>query len=232
MNRFLMMAVGVVMLTADGYGAESDAAKNAQIDWPARAAMVKVGMTRAEVEKILPELQPPRGSRKAIYFGSKPVTDSWNANVYWVSPDWRVTIKYDFTGAPKPLTPTKLQESVGPANRVIAPVKTLKIPFPPKYDPKLFDPVLQEKISAIIKECALIRPGMTRADLLKVFTEEGGLFVPDRRSYVHRFCSYIKVDVEFSLTDPNQSTDFLDSERPTDIITKTSKPYLEWFRFD
>ena len=39
--------------------------------------------------------------------------------------------------------------------------------------------------------------GMTRADLLKVFTTEGGLSTGLNRTYVYRECQYIKVDVDF-----------------------------------
>jgi hypothetical protein len=42
-----------------------------------------------------------------------------------------------------------------------------------------------------------IKVGMTRADLLKVFTTEGGLSTSLNRTFVYRDCSYIKVDVEF-----------------------------------
>ncbi|MCX6900558.1 MAG: hypothetical protein NT105_17905 [Verrucomicrobia bacterium] len=201
-----------------------------KIDWPARAATVKVGMTRAEVEKILPKLQHPRGS--TVSYGSITMTDSWNAAVYWVSQDWRVTVKYDYSGAVKPVTATTMQACVGPANRVIEPVKTLRIPLPPEDDPTLYDAKLSKQIDVILRECRTIKPGMTRADLLKVFTTEGGLSSPEARTYVNRRCYFIKVDVEFSLTDPNQRTDMLDHERPTDVITKISKPYLEWNHLD
>ncbi len=64
MNRFMVMAVAVGMLAAGGCGAERDAAKEAPIDWPARAATVKVGMTRAEVENILPRWKSPTDFEK------------------------------------------------------------------------------------------------------------------------------------------------------------------------
>jgi hypothetical protein len=42
-----------------------------------------------------------------------------------------------------------------------------------------------------------IKPGMTRADLQKVFTTEGGISMRVQRTYVYRNCPYCKVDVEF-----------------------------------
>jgi len=125
-----------------------------------------------------------------------------------------------------------MQDSVGPKNRVTAPVKVLRIPLPPEDDPKIYDVKLSMEIDKVLRECLKIRPGMTRADLLKVFKGEGGLCGPEARTYVNRRCSFIKIDVTFSLTDPNQRTDFLDQERPTDVITSISKPYLEWNHLD
>jgi len=54
MNRFTLMAVVLLLAT----GGTATAAEKEAVDWPARAAMVKVGMTRAEVEKILPRWVP------------------------------------------------------------------------------------------------------------------------------------------------------------------------------
>ena len=80
-----------------------------------------------------------------------------------------------------------------------------------------------EWISECIKRIQSIKPGATRAELLKVFTTEGGLSTRSQRTYVYRDCPYIKVDVEFKALD----TDKWD-EKPGDVITKISKPYLEW----
>ena len=66
---------------------------------------------------------------------------------------------------------------------------------------------------------------MTRADLMKVFTTEGGLSIASHRTYVYRQCPYIKVDVKF--TAPS-----LGEELPTDKIVEVSRPYLEWSVMD
>src|SRR6187401_2066751 len=55
----------------------------------------------------------------------------------------------------------------------------------------------KEWIANTLKEIQKIKVGMTRADLLKVFTTEGGLSTGLIRTYVYRECPYIKVDVEF-----------------------------------
>jgi hypothetical protein len=94
MNRFMMMAVAVGMLAAGGYGAERDAAKEAPIDWPARAATVKVGMTVEEVEKILPRWKSP-----TIHQLSGPAVLGSGENClgideYQVGEDWLVRASY------------------------------------------------------------------------------------------------------------------------------------------
>ena len=87
------------------------------------------------------------------------------------------------------------------------------------------DKDLTKQISDILTECQKIKPGMTRSDLLKVLTTEGGLSTATHRTFVYRGCRYIKVDVEFTLSEPKQN---VLEERPTDTVSKLSKPYLEW----
>ncbi len=83
------------------------------------------------------------------------------------------------------------------------------------------DEVLTKEIANILKECQAIKPGMARAGLSKVFTTEGGFSTAEHQRYVYRGCPYIKVDVDFTVSDPKQA-------RPTDTIAKISKPFLEW----
>ena len=78
-------------------------------------------------------------------------------------------------------------------------------------------------IANVLKQCQTIKPGMTRAALSKVFSTEGGLSSVTHRSYVYRDCPYIKVDVDFAPLAAKQ-----DVERPTDVVTRISKPYLDW----
>jgi len=87
------------------------------------------------------------------------------------------------------------------------------------------DANLTKQISKILTECQKIKPGMTRAELLKVFTTEGGLSTATHRTFVYRDCAHLKIDVDFNLSDSKQNAL---EERPTDTISKISKPYLDW----
>jgi hypothetical protein len=84
------------------------------------------------------------------------------------------------------------------------------------------DDKLTKQVADVIAECQKIKPGMTRADLLKLFTTEGGFSTAAHRQFVFPGCPYIKVEVDFTLSDKRQP-----DERSTDIILKISKPYLE-----
>jgi hypothetical protein len=80
-----------------------------------------------------------------------------------------------------------------------------------------------------------IKPGMTRSDLLKVFTTEGGLSTGLHRTFVSRDCLYFKVDVEFDAVGrPNRDRDGRVTliEDGRDVIVKISKPYLAFAVFD
>jgi hypothetical protein len=70
---------------------------------------------------------------------------------------------------------------------------------------------------------------MTRADLLKVFTTEGGLSTRLQRTYVWQQCPYIKVDVRFK---PDGDEKERLQEHPTDTIVEISRPYLQWMIID
>ncbi|MGD0770574.1 MAG: hypothetical protein ABSB42_20505 [Tepidisphaeraceae bacterium] len=91
------------------------------------------------------------------------------------------------------------------------------------------DKDLTRHVAAILAECRSVKPGMTRAELLKVFTIEGGLSTAAHRTFVYRRCPNIKIDVDFALSSPNQK---LLEERPTDSISNLSKPYLQWSIID
>ena len=82
-----------------------------------------------------------------------------------------------------------------------------------------------EWLARSLREMETIKPGMTRADLLKVFQEEGGLSTRSQRTYVFRGSPYLKVDVTFEAVGAPQ--DKL-TQSPKDRITTISKPYLAW----
>lgn len=81
-----------------------------------------------------------------------------------------------------------------------------------------------EWIAKSLTEIESIKVGMTRAELLKVFNEEGGISTRTWRRYAYHDCSYIKVDVEFeAVGEPEARL----GESPRDKIIKISKPFLE-----
>lgn len=87
------------------------------------------------------------------------------------------------------------------------------------------DEELTARISEALAQCQTIKPGMTRAQLLRIFTTEGGISTAIHRTYVYIGCPYIKVDVDFKLSEPKQG---VLEEKPTDTITRISRPYLDW----
>jgi len=81
-----------------------------------------------------------------------------------------------------------------------------------------------DRLIQALKELQTIKVGMTRADLLKVCTTEGGIFSRTQQSFVYRSCPIIKVAVTFKPIGgpPDQR-----QTQPSDEITDISKPYLE-----
>ena len=77
-------------------------------------------------------------------------------------------------------------------------------------------------VGNVLAWIATIKPGMTRSDLLRVFTTEGGLSTRTHRTYVLKPCPTIKVDVEFSIS----------GNEAEDKITQISRPYLDYGHYD
>jgi hypothetical protein len=71
----------------------------------------------------------------------------------------------------------------------------------------------------VVGVMALASPGGNEID--KDLTKQ----ISEIRTYVHRRCPYIKVNVEFTLSELKQS---VVEERPTDTISKISNLYLGW----
>jgi hypothetical protein len=80
-------------------------------------------------------------------------------------------------------------------------------------------------VSSVLKETQSIKVGMSRKDLLKVYTTEGGISSRSWRTYAYRGCPYIKVDVQFQ---PMQLPGDSSQQLPDDKIISISKPYLEY----
>lgn len=86
-------------------------------------------------------------------------------------------------------------------------------------------------VAEALKRMQTIKLGMTRTDLLKVFTTEGGTFTGLRRTFVSRDCPYFKVDVEFEAVGrPSRDAQGRVTiiEGGEDKIVKISKPYLQF----
>ena len=76
-----------------------------------------------------------------------------------------------------------------------------------------------------------IKPGMTREDLLKVFTTEGGLSTGLQRTFVSRDCPYFKIDVTFEAVgrpSRDASGRVTLEEGSQDVIVQVSRPYLQF----
>jgi hypothetical protein len=93
------------------------------------------------------------------------------------------------------------------------------------HRPTDIDPEHTAWVAGILRATQTIKVGMTRSDLLKVFTTEGGLSTTSQRTYVYRQCPFIKVDVKFTASSR-------DEELPTDKIVEVSRPYLAWSVMD
>jgi hypothetical protein len=92
----------------------------------------------------------------------------------------------------------------------------------PWNDPRI--PAQTRWVTGVMMDIQTIKPGMTRQDLLKVFTTEGGLSTRTQQTYVHKDCPYVKVDVVFKPVGDGGATGM---EGPRDEITRISQPYLQ-----
>jgi hypothetical protein len=84
-------------------------------------------------------------------------------------------------------------------------------------------------VTTVLGWAGEVKPGMTRKELLRVYTEEGGISTRTNRTYALKGCPEIKVDVEFSGVGPATEPG---GESFDDRIVKISKPYLDYGRVD
>lgn len=80
-------------------------------------------------------------------------------------------------------------------------------------------------VESVLRWTVFLKPGMTRKDVLTIFTTEGGLSNRHQRTYVLKQCPYVKVNVEFAPVGDAQN---VLAESPDDKITKISNPYLQF----
>jgi hypothetical protein len=85
-----------------------------------------------------------------------------------------------------------------------------------------------------VRECghqmASIKVGMTREELLDVFTPDGGISGPTKGVFVYRRCPYFKVVVTFRpFREKDEQGRIKDPWHPQDIITEINGPFvLPW----
>lgn len=77
-------------------------------------------------------------------------------------------------------------------------------------------------IGKLLRQISKIKPGMSRRDLLEVFTVEGGISTRTQRTYVLKECHYIKITVHFKTIGESSTLD----ESPGDIVESISQPFL------
>ena|SRR5579863_9187545 len=86
-----------------------------------------------------------------------------------------------------------------------------------------------------LKRMLTVKPGMTREQLMLVYTTEGGISFALQRTFVSRDCPFFKVDVTFRRTpgvDANASRDQFSQELDDDVIARISRPYLQFSIMD
>jgi hypothetical protein len=79
-----------------------------------------------------------------------------------------------------------------------------------------------------------IHSGMSRDQLMRVFTTEGGLSTALSRTFVSRDCPFFKVDVKFrrALDHESNSNSKSLQELNSDVIASISQPYLQFSVMD
>jgi hypothetical protein len=110
---------------------------------------------------------------------------------------------------------------------VAAGQNSAKLPGPAKVP--AVDQALTRSLDQVLKDVSSIQPGMSRADLLRVFLPEPGLSTRDGQQFVYRRCPYIKVIVNFHKPD-DADVDWgnaPEEEWDHDQILSISKPFLE-----
>lgn len=99
--------------------------------WERAIQKVHAGMRRAEVEKLLPPYVAPAAKAPGILPYSSTVINAQGGSqtvAYFVSPGWRVSVPYDYTGIPQDAK--GVSDYRGPDNRVVGDVTLLYLPEP------------------------------------------------------------------------------------------------------
>jgi len=90
-------------------------------------------------------------------------------------------------------------------------------------------------VAESLKHMLTITPGMSRDQLLRVFSTEGGISTALQRTFVSRDCPFFKVDVTFyraTGSNTNANRDEVLRELDNDTIASVSRPYLQFSIMD
>ena len=80
--------MAILLLTVfSAFASESEESLKLQLQ------QVKIGMTRAKVEKIV--------HRQKFSPGSAIISGGAQFETYWIDPHWKISIGYDYTGIPR-----------------------------------------------------------------------------------------------------------------------------------
>ena len=85
--------------------------------------------------------------------------------------------------------------------------------------------VVARALEAVQRIQDRVSAGITRAELEKEFTTEGGLFTRTEQRYVYRDCRWIKIVVTFA---PDSSPTKSPEVSPGDTVKTVSRPFLEY----
>ena len=91
------------------------------------------------------------------------------------------------------------------------------------------DQAHQQWLEERYKEATSIKPGMNRADLLKLFEEDGGLQSIPASRYMLKSCRLIQIEVKF---DAKYGVDYTPRPDKDLKITDVSRPYLQHMAID
>jgi len=96
--------------------------------------------------------------------------------------------------------------------------------------PEAENALFAKEMAQALKDIGTIKPGMTRADLAKLFQLPGGIVAFNRAktTLVYRRSNYIRVDIQFAIGEGEART----PESPNDVIKSISAPYLAWPVYD
>lgn len=102
-------------------GCSSTTTSNQGAHWQHHANQVTVGMTRSQVEKLLPAL--PQSPHMTFKGGGS------QGEVYWLDTNWLVRVTYDYTGIPRD-SRGQAVSTKSPQNKLLAPPTLFQTAMP------------------------------------------------------------------------------------------------------